>query len=86
MFDETEKRFDRRQSRIAGTNGIGTSFFDMFAERADRLNVDVFDEKVRWCSLEPSGDKPQKEGERSGLPRRLARLSRRQAYASTNAL
>lgn len=33
MFDETEKRFDRRQSRIAGPDRIGTSFFDMFEEQ-----------------------------------------------------
>ena len=67
MFDETEKGFDRRKSRIAGPDGIGTSFFDMFEERPDRLNVEVFDEKFRWGSLDPPGDKPQQEGERTGI-------------------
>jgi len=85
MFDETEKRFDRRQSRIAGTDGIGTSLFDMFEERPDRLNVEVFDEKFRWGSPEPPGDKPQQEGESTGIGRdgmsALRRIHREDGFA-----
>lgn len=69
MFDETKKRFDRRQPRVAGPDGIGASLLDMFEERPDRLNVEVLDEKFRWGSLDPPGDKPQQEGERTGIGR-----------------
>ena len=67
MFDETEERFDRRQPRVAGPDGIGAPYLDVLKKRPDHLNIEVFDCEFRRGALEPSSGKPQQEGERVGI-------------------
>ena len=67
MFDETEERFDRRQPCIAGSDRVGAPFFNVFKERPDYLNIEVFDCELRRGALEPSCYKALQEGERMSI-------------------